>query len=50
MRGVALFSMDNEAHYGKELYCINFSEAVSRGLLCDYKVIVLTVDEDHIDL
>ncbi|MBU2987255.1 DEAD/DEAH box helicase family protein [Saccharophagus degradans] len=45
---VALFSMDDEAHYGKELHVINFSEAVSRGLLCDYKVIVLTVDEAHI--
>ena len=44
----ALYSMDDEEHYGKELYVINFSEAVSRGLLVDYKVIVLTVDEAHI--
>ncbi len=46
---VVLFSMDNEDLYGKELHVINFSEAVSRGLLCDYKVIVLTVSEDHIN-
>lgn len=46
---VALFSMDNEQHYGKILHTINFSEAVSRGLLCDYKVIVLTVDEGHVN-
>jgi predicted helicase len=45
---VALFSMDNEKHYGKILHTINFSEAVSRDLLCDYKVIVLTVDAKHI--
>ncbi|MEQ3762550.1 MAG: type ISP restriction/modification enzyme [Alcanivorax sp.] len=45
---VALFSMDDEQHYGKELHVINFSEAVSRKLLCDYKVIVLAVDEGHI--
>ena len=45
---VALFSMDDEALYGKELYVITFSESVSRGLLVDYKVIVLTVDEAHI--
>jgi len=45
---VALFSMDDETHYGKVLHTINFSEAVSRGLLCDYKVIVLTVDEGHV--
>ena len=37
--------MDDEALYGKELFVINFSEAVKRGLLVDYKVIVLAVDE-----
>lgn len=46
--GVKLCSMDDESLYGKELFVINFSEAVSRGLLCDYKVIVLTVDAAHI--
>lgn len=47
--GVELFSMDNQQHYGKELYVINFSEAVSRGLLVDYKVVVLAVEEGHIN-
>lgn len=46
--GVELYSMDKEDQFGKELFVINFSEAVSRGLLCDYKVVVLTVDEAHI--
>jgi predicted helicase len=46
---VALCSMDDEALYGKELYVITFSEAVKRGLLCDYKVIVLAVEESHIN-
>ncbi len=46
---VALYSMDNEAWYGKELYVITFSEAVKRGLLVDYKVIVLAVEESHIN-
>lgn len=45
---VALCSMDDEALYGKELYVITFSEAVKRGLLVDYKVIVLAVDAKHI--
>jgi predicted helicase len=45
---VALCSMDDEKLYGKELYVITFSEAVTRGLLCDYKVIVLAVEESHI--
>lgn len=43
-----LFSMDDEKLFGETLYTINFSEAVKRGLLVDYKVIVLTVDSDTI--
>ena len=45
---VTLCSMDDEALYGKELYVITFSEAVSKGLLVDYKVIVLAVDQKQI--
>jgi len=45
---VALCSMDDESLYGKELHVLTFSEAVQRGLLVDYKVIVLTVDSKHI--
>lgn len=45
---VALCSMDDESLYGKELYVITFSEAVKRGLLCDYKVLVLSVQESHV--
>lgn len=44
-----LYSMDNEAWYGKQLFVITFSEAVKRGLLVDYKVIVLAVEESHIN-
>ncbi|MEC6126854.1 type ISP restriction/modification enzyme [Acinetobacter ursingii] len=44
-----LYGMNNEAIYGKELFVINFSEAVQRGLLVDYKVIVLAVDESHVN-
>jgi len=45
---VALCSMDDERLYGKELYVITFSEAVKRGLLVDYKVIVLSIEETHV--
>jgi predicted helicase len=45
---VTLCSMDDETLYGKELYVITFSEAVKRGLLVDYKVLVLTVEESAI--
>jgi predicted helicase len=46
---VTLCSMDDESLYGKELFIMTFSEAVRRDLLVDYKVIVLAVDEDHIN-
>jgi predicted helicase len=46
---VALCSMDDEKLYGKELYVITFSEAVKQDLLVDYKVLVLAVDEAHIN-
>ncbi|SDT09709.1 Predicted helicase [Halopseudomonas sabulinigri] len=45
---VTLCSMDDETLFGKELFVINFSEAVQRGLLTDYKVLVLTVEESVI--
>jgi predicted helicase len=45
---VALCSMDDESLYGKELHVLTFSEAVQRGLLVDYKVIVLAVQEEHV--
>ncbi|WP_024794334.1 DEAD/DEAH box helicase [Tomitella biformata] len=38
-------SMDDEDTYGPEFHRLSFGEAVDRGLLTDYKVIVLTVDE-----
>jgi len=42
-----VWSMDNDAHYGDEIYRIGFGEAVERELLTDYKVLILTLrDED----
>lgn len=43
-----LCSMDDESIYGPEFYRLSFSDAVSQGLLSDYKVIVLAVDEDFV--
>ncbi len=43
-----LCSMDNESLYGTEIYRIGFAEAVRKGLLCDYKVLILTVSEDEV--
>lgn len=39
-------SMDDEDIYGPTAYQIKFGEAVEKKLLTDYKVIVLTVQED----
>ncbi|MCA9614655.1 MAG: DEAD/DEAH box helicase family protein, partial [Myxococcales bacterium] len=45
---VELCSMDDEALYGPQLHLITFSEAVKRGLLVDYKVVVLAIEEAHV--
>lgn len=45
---VALCSMDDDAIYGEELHRLGFGEAVSKGLLSDYKVLVLAVDEKYV--
>lgn len=43
---VILCSMDDESLYGKEFYRIGFGEAVEKGLLADYKVLILTVRDN----
>ncbi len=46
---IELYSMDKPEYFGETLHTITFSEAVHNlQILCDYKVIVLTVSEDHI--
>lgn len=43
-----LCSMDDESLYGKEFHRLGFSKAVGDGLLSDYKVMVLAVDEKYV--
>lgn len=43
-----LVSMDDELKFGPEFHRLSFGEAVERGLLTDYKVMVLTVDKSVI--
>lgn len=43
-----LASMDDDNIYGPEFHRLGFGDAVERGLLTDYKVLVLTVDEKYI--
>lgn len=40
-----LCSMDDVNLYGEEIYRIGFGEAVERGLLTDYKVLILTIND-----
>ncbi|WP_019819475.1 DEAD/DEAH box helicase [Saccharomonospora saliphila] len=41
----AVASMDDETTYGPEFHRLGFGKAVQKGLLTDYKVLILTVDE-----
>ena len=45
---IVLYSMDNTEQFGATLHELPFSEAVKQEILVDYKVIVLTINEDHI--
>lgn len=40
-----LYSMDDESKFGPEFHRLGFGKAVSDGLLTDYKVLVLAIDE-----
>ncbi len=43
-----LCSMDDRSIYGDEIYRIGFGEAVQRGLLTDYKVLILTLNHSQV--
>lgn len=43
-----LCSMDDEKLYGKEIHRLGFGQAVEEGLLADYKVLVLTLNDQDI--
>lgn len=43
-----LASMDDPATYGKRLFTLSFGEAVNLGLLTDYKVVILAVEEEEV--
>ena len=43
-----LCSMDDEKMYGSEIYRIGFGEAVEKDLLTDYKVLILTLNQNDV--
>ena len=45
-----LCSMDDPNMYGEEIYRLGFGEAVEKGLLTDYKVIILTLNDNDVPL
>jgi len=45
---VGIYSMDDEAEYGPVFYRLSFSDAISEGLLSDYRVVVLNMSEEHV--
>ena len=45
---VIVASMDDPETFGPEFHRLGFGEAVEQGLLADYRVLILTVEEDAI--
>lgn len=45
---VIIADMNDEDIYGEEFYRIGFGEAIQKGILTDYKVMVLAVDEEAV--
>lgn len=48
MAEAILCSMDDVNLYGEEFYRIGFGAAVEKGLLADYKVLILTINDDNV--
>ena len=46
--GWSVFSMDDEKVFGPQFHYLSFGKAVSKGLLTDYRLIVLTVNKSNI--
>ncbi len=44
-KSILISSMDDESKYGKVFYRMGFGQAVSHGILTEYKVMVLAIDE-----
>ena len=47
-KAAVLVSMDDQDTYGPIFHRLGFGDAVERGLLTDYRVLVLTIDEESV--
>lgn len=43
-----IFSMDDISKYGPTLASLNFGQAIEKGIICDYKIVVCTISENDI--
>ncbi len=43
-----VLSMDNEKDYGARFHQLSFKEAIKQRIICDYKVLTITVSESRI--
>lgn len=41
-----LYSMDDEDVFGEEIYTLKFDEAISKNILCDYRVLITFTNKD----
>jgi predicted helicase len=46
--GGVIASMDDPEKFGEEFYHLGFGTAVERGLLSDYRVLILGIDEEYV--
>ena len=47
-RGIEIFGMDDPTVFGTALYTLNFGEAIKRGLLTDYQVVIIGIDSETV--
>ena len=47
--GYVVFSMDDVSKYGPTLATLNFGQAIEKGIICDYKIVVCTITESDIE-
>jgi superfamily II DNA or RNA helicase len=43
-----VLSMDNEKDYGKRFFHMSYKEAISQGIISDYKILTMTVSDDRV--
>ncbi|MFW8564862.1 DEAD/DEAH box helicase [Orrella sp. 11846] len=46
-KDAVLYSMDDETRYGPQFHRLGFGQAVRDGLLCDYRVLLVAVNESR---